>query len=502
MEEEKVELTSELIYGFTNSLLMSGFDNAVETPEFHVELWDLMCAPDRYVAAAAPRGHAKSTAITHAFTMANICFRTASHILIVSDTEGQAVNFVGDLKNEFLENEDLIALFNVDTKLRKDRENEFILKFKDGHLCRIVAKGSEQKLRGLKWRGKRPDLIICDDLENDEIVMNEDRRRKFKQWFLGALLPSGSKYCKVRMVGTILHLDSLLENLMPPLGDKNTIEDGLKQYSRVKRTWLSVRYKAHNEDFSKILWPGQWDQERLEAERQNYIEQGFPEGYAQEYLNYPIDESNAYFRKKDFKPIIPDNAPEEYYVAADLAISQKDTSAFTVFVVCALTPDNKLRVRDVVRFRGDALEIIDTIFLLQNQYRPEMFFVEQENIARTLGAIINKEMEERGVYLNLEPMTASQDKIKRARALQARMRAGMVEFDFDADWFPDMQTELMHFPRGKYMDQVDALSWIPLGLDKLYQVSSAAEREEEEYQQEYEESTDMFMLGASEITGY
>ena len=500
--EEKIELTSELIYGFTNSLLMGGFDNPVATPQFHIELWDLMCSSHPLVAAAAPRGHAKSTAITHSFTLANICFRTASHILILSDTEGQAVNFMGDLKNEFLENEDLISLFNVDTKLRKDRENEFIIRFKDGHLCRVIAKGSEQKLRGLKWRGKRPDLIICDDLENDEIVMNEERRRKFKHWFMAALLPSGSKHCKVRVVGTILHLDSLLEGLMPPLGDANTIEDGLKQYSRVKRTWLSVRYKAHNEDFSKILWPEQWDEERLNSFRQNYVEQGFPEGYAQEFLNYPIDESNAYFRQRDFRPIPVDNAPEEYYVAADLAISQKDTSAFTVFVVAALTPENKLRVRDVVRFRGDALEIIDTIFLLQNQYKPEIFFIEQENIARTLGSIINKEMEERGVFPNIEPMTASQDKIKRARALQARMRQGMVEFDHDAEWFPSLQTELMHFPRGKFMDQVDALSWIALGLDKLYEVSTAVEREEEEYQQEIEDSSDMFMLGASNITGY
>lgn len=500
--EDKIVLTPELIYGFTNSLLMKGFDNAVETPEFHKELWKLMCSDHPLVAAAAPRGHAKSTAITHAYTLANICFRTASLILIVSDTEGQAVNFLGDLKTEVQENQEMISLFNIDPKLRKDREQEFIIRFKDGHLCKVIAKGSEQKLRGLKWRGKRPDLIIGDDLENDEIVMNEERRVKFKHWFMAALLPAGAKHCKVRVVGTILHLDSLLEGLMPPLGDINTIEDGLKQYSRVERTWLSVRYKAHNEDFSKILWPEQWDRERLESFRKNYVEQGFPEGYAQEFLNYPIDESNAYFKKRDLRPIKVDDQPEEYYVSADLAISQKDTSAYTVFVVCGLTPDNRLRVRDVRRFRGDSLEIIDTMFQLQTQYKPEMFFVEQENIARALGSIINKEMEERGIYINIEPMTASQDKIKRARALQARMRAGRVEFDHDADWFPDMQQELIHFPRGKYMDQVDALSWIPLGLDKLYQVSTFEEMEEEKYQQEYEETSDMFMLGASEITGY
>ena len=61
----------------------------------------------------------------------------------------------------------------------------------------------------------RPGLIVGDDMENDEIVMNKDRRLKFKRWFYGALLPCLSDRGKIRIVGTILHLDSLLENLMP-----------------------------------------------------------------------------------------------------------------------------------------------------------------------------------------------------------------------------------------------------------------------------------------------
>jgi len=99
-------------------------------------------------------------------------------------------------------------------------------------------------------------------------------------------------------------------------------------------------------------------------------------------------------------------------------------------------------------------------------------------------------------------MTSSQDQIKRARALQACMRAGMVEFDIEADWFPTLQTELLHFPRGKFMDQVDALAWIALGLDMLYQVSTKEELEEELYQAEVDDSFDSYNFGASFITGY
>lgn len=501
MSDQQVQLSKELIYGFVNTLLAHKFDQRVSTPNFHLELWDLMCRTHERVAIAAPRGHAKSTAVTHSFTLACICFRVKQHILILSDTEGQAVNFLGDLKSEFTENDELISLFGV-RKLKKDRETEFIVQFEDGYEVRVLARGSEQKLRGLKWRNKRPDLIVCDDMENDEIVLNDERREKFRNWFYKAVIPAGSRGCWIRYVGTILHMDSFLERLMPKWGHETTIVEPLRQYSTEIGDWLSVRYRAHDEEFNNILWPEAFTKDRLEGIRAGYVSMGIPEGYSQEYLNYPIDESTAYFRKQDLLPIPQDSQNEEFYVAADLAISEKDKSAFTVFVVAGVTPNNKMRVRDVLRFRGDALEIIETFFSLYTRYKPEMFFVEQENIARTLGPILNKAMEEKNQYFRIEPMTASQDKVKRARALQARMRAGMVEFDQEAEWFATMQQEFLQFPRGAYMDQVDATAWIALGIEKLYDTPTAKDISDYIYEEELEEQYTYSFAGVSSITGY
>lgn len=497
-----IQLSKELIYGFVNLLLAHKFDQRVQTPDFHLELWDLMCSEHPKVAVAAPRGHAKSTAVTHSYTLACICFRVKSHILILSDTEGQAINFLGDLKSEFTENEELMQAFGV-RKLKKDRETEFIVQFEDGHEVKVLARGSEQKLRGIKWRNKRPDLIVCDDMENDEIVMNDERREKFRNWFYKAVIPAGSKECWIRYVGTILHMDSFLERLMPQWGAEGTIDHGLKYTTSTRKDWLSVRYKAHNEDFTQILWPEMFSKERLQEIRAGYIAMGIPEGYSQEYLNYPIDEETAYFRKNDLLPLSEYNDNEDFYVAADLAISEKDRSAFTVFVVAGLDPRGKLRIRDVLRYRGDALEIIDTFFQLNQRYKPEMFFVEQENIARTLGPILNKVMEEKNTYFRIEPMTASQDKVKRARALQARMRAGMVEFDHEAEWFPTYQQEFLQFPRGAYMDQVDATSWIALGIEKLYETPTVQQLLTHQYEEELEDTYFLsYGNGASSWTGY
>lgn len=499
-----MKLTPSLIHGFTTSLLMSKFDNPKPTPQLHLEMWELMCSEEERVAIAAPRGHAKSTAGTHCYALANICFKIKRHVMIVSDTEGQAVNFLGDIRNEVVENAELKSLFGIN-RLVKDSVTETIIEFTDGTQTKVFVKGSEQKVRGTIWRSTRPDLVICDDLENDEIVMNEERRVKFRSWFYNALLQCGSDTCTYRVFGTVLHLDSLLERILPKKGSDNNTVKGLGEYGRGQSdsAWLSARFRAHNEDFSEILWPEQFSEKRLKRIRQSYVDQGNPEGYSQEFLNYPLDEGSAYFRKKDFVPLTIEDQPEEFYISADLAISERRQRAYTVMCVASVTKRGKLRFRDVIRFRGDSLEIIDELFRLQNIYQPVCFFIEQENIARSLGPVLNKEMAERNVYLNIEKMNPNEDKIRRSRPLQARMRAGMVEFDTEAHWFPDFQTELLQFPRGAYMDQVDSAAWIALGLDSIRDAPTKVELEDEMYEDEIERSYwDMYEYGRNSITGY
>ena len=495
-------LTAEQIYGFSETLLKSNFDNPQPTPDLHIEMWERCCSDSHLVSIAAPRGHAKSTSITHTYTLANVCFREATYVVIVSDTEGQATLFLSDIKRELLDNEKLKTLFGI-KRFIKDSETDIICEFEDGAQFRIVAKGSEQKVRGLKWRNKRPDLIIGDDLENDEIVMNEERRAKFRRWVNNALLPALADDGRARIVGTILHLDSFLERTMPEFEDtEHTHTDGLRWWSdKPNRVWNSIRYQGHNEDFTKMLWPEKFSKERYQAIRGRYVEDGNPEGYAQEYLNYPIDESTAFFRKKDFIEWEDHDEYLEYYIGADLAISEKDQRAYSVFVVAGLNRANAMVIVDVVRFRGDAHEIIDEMFRLHNVYKPEIIFLEEENIARALGPVIDSNMVARNTWLNIETMVPTKDKMQRARAIQARMRAGAVRFDMRKPWYSSLFNEMITFPRGKYMDLVDALSWIGLGLNKIVPTYSASDIAEFEYDEEFGDEL-MVMDGRSPITGY
>lgn len=462
-----------------------------------------MCSAHPQVAISAPRGHAKSTACTFTYTLAQVVFRESQYVLIVSDTVTQAVQFLADLKKELLENEYLQNLFKI-KEFQKDTEDDVICICEDGYRFRVAAKGAEQKLRGLKWDHLRPDLIVCDDLENDEIVMNKERREKFKRWFYGALVPCKSRDGKIRIVGTVLHEDSLLNNLMPKSYDKFTMNTDLKTWSTAIGPWLSVKYKAHNPDFSSILWEDRYNQVWFEAKKLDFYQQGLADVYSQEYLNEPIDDSVAYFRKSDFEDM-SDNDRERrlhYYITADLAISQEERADYTVFIVAGMDENRILHIKNIIRDRFDGREIVDVLISLQRMYDPEMIGIEQMQISKSIGPFLREEMVKTGVYINIKALEhRNKDKIARARSIQARIRAGGVKFDMSGDWYQDFEEELTKFPRGRKDDQVDAFAYLGLMLDSLIEAPTQQEQEEEDYQYDLQ-SSGLADGGRSKYTGY
>jgi len=496
--------------GFVGSVLAKRFDGSIRTPDVHREWWDLCTSENRFVAIAAPRGFAKSTAITFSFTLAAIMFREKNFILIVSDTEAQAIGFLQLIKLEIVENEDIRRLFGLRMNdkgtplFTKESEADLIGVFEDGKKFRIIAKGSEQKLRGLLWNGQRPDMILIDDAENDEIVMNKDRREKFKRWFYGALLPSRSKEGVIRYVGTILHMDSMLENLMPVEADRTTVKEDLKIWSPRRGGWKSVKYRAHSDDFTKLLWAEKFSQKELESTREDYRQRGLADVYSQEYLNIPIDETVSYFRGADFIDMLEKDYEKRqlFYITCDLAISGKQKSDYSVFLVAGMDEDRMIYIRNVIRLRLDGREIVDTLLALQRTYNPESVGIEEGQIEKAIGPFLREEMLRQNVFLNTYPLKhMSLDKETRSRAIQARVRAHGVRFDKRGDWYQTFEDECRRFPRDKHDDQVDAFSYLGIMLNKLNEAPTQKEVDEDEYEDEKRRS-DYQEQGRCSATGY
>lgn len=484
----RVKLTAELIEAFAGTFLSPLYDNPQPTPQFHRDAWRLYCQDDELAALGAPREHAKSTALTHDYGLATALFRAEDYIVVVSATEDLAMGHLSDIAKELRENDDLIREFKI-SRLVVDAKTDIIAEFADGHQCRFIAKGAGQKMRGLKWRGKRPGLIICDDLEEDEQVENADRRAKFRRWFYRALLPCRRRGGKVRMHGTILHEDALLARLM-----KSSV-------------WKTRLFKAHAafDDFSEILWPEQFPVSRLKAIRQSFIDDGDAAGYSQEYLNDPFDNSEAYLRREDFIPMDEDDheAAKMIVVGCDFAVSKADRANRTSFTVAGKCSQNLIHFIDQEVGRWDTLEWIEMMFELQRRWNPEVFFVEDGVIWKSIAPTIYKEMQIRDVWLNCQPITPTRDKATRGRPFQKRMRARGCRFDTEASWYVPYEAELMRFTGmsdAVQDDQFDSSAILVKGLETF------AEVEEEDFLDDDEleiiHNNPRNTMGRSAVTGY
>jgi predicted phage terminase large subunit-like protein len=452
---ERIPLTAELIEGFAYDYLASSYDNASPTPEFHREGWRLYCSNVLQAMIVAPRGHAKSAAFTTAFILATALFRDQDYIVMVGTNEEMAVEALGELSLQLRENEDLIRDFQI-KKLLVDAKTDLIVELADGHLFRIIARGSGQKMRGRKWRGRRPGLIVGDDLEDDEQVESADRREKFRKWVARALKPMLRKGGKIRVHGTVLHEDSLLSRFLKD------------------STWQSLFYKAHEafDDFSNILWPEMFDEAHFRAIRQSFLEQYDAAGYSQEYLNDPFDNADAYLRRDDFIRMTADDKEKKIkkFVGCDFAVSKKDKANRTSFTVGGPDADNRLLIVDNKVGRWDTDEWMEVLFDIEAAHEPEIFFVEDGVIWKSVWPMIRREMNLRGVFMNFFPIQSIKDKATRGRALQKRTRARNVRFDKEADWYGPYEFELLRFTgisAAILDDQFDSTATLVIGVNEI-----------------------------------
>lgn len=493
-----------MIEAFAGVYLSSRYDSPQPTPEFHRECWRRYVSDHPACATAAPRNHAKSTGLTHDYILANVCFRQEEYVILVGSSEEMAIEHLGDIANELRENEALIRDFHIKGFLT-EQKTDIIVECTDGHQFRILARGAEQKIRGRKWRGKRPGLIVADDLEDDEQVENKDRRRKFRRWFFRACKQALRDGGRIRCHGTILHVDSLLNHLIH------------------NKAWKSKLYKAHKafNDFTQILWEEKFPEARLRTIRAEFVSEGDAAGYSQEYLNDPQDNDEQYIRKDDMLPMrfVKDDREVNYHAfymlkacGVDFAVSKADTANSTSFTTGGKCADNTICVIDqrVDRLASD--EIIDRFFEVQAKWGQERaedftFYAEDGVIFKAIMPLLNTEMKKRDIFLNIVPVMPIQDKAVRGRGFQKRTRAGSMRFDKEADWYEPYEAEILLFRADSEAmsdDQFDSTAHLVNGLeDKSVEDDDAlSEQDVEEARQSYANRSGSNQQGRSQVTGY
>jgi len=450
-----IPFNADVIESFAGAFISPRYDNRAPTPQLHRDAWKLYTSDEPNAMVIAPREHAKSTALTTVYILAAALFRQSDYVILASSTEDLAAEQLSNIAEELHENDDLRREFGVKC-FESEARTDMIVVMNDGYRFRVLCRGAGQRIRGRLWKGKRPNLLVCDDMEDDEQVENPDRRKKFRIWFFRAAKQALGRYGKTRVHGTILHDDSLLSRL------------------RKNRSWKHLFYKAHEsfDDFSNILWPEQWPEERLRGRRQEFIEDGDSAGYSQEFLNNPLDNSEAFLRQADFLPMSEDDYDTDKIIcaAADFAVSRADAANRTAFVVGGKDVNHLVHHLDVRKGRWDPVEWIDEMFNIQTRWKPEVFWVEDGVIWKSVKSMVYREMQVRDIRINIEAILPVKDKGTRGRPYQRRMRAGQCRFDKHAEWYADFEQENLRFTgtaQATLDDQFDSAALLNRGFDEL-----------------------------------
>lgn len=439
----------------------------VQTADFQREWCELLTKGDfKFLEIIGFRGSAKSTYLINAYPIWVAITEQSHYTLLLSDTSEQIKEHFYNIKHELENNELLKKDFGPFKGQQEWTKKDVIL---PKYNAKIAGKSTGNKVRGLRFREYRPQLVIGDDLESLDMVRTKARRDKSYRWYKGDVLNIGEDNpdeigTKYILIGNLLHPDDLMSRI------KKEIEEGTL-------TGIVKEYPLINEE-GEIAWKGKYpDMKAIEAKKK---EVGSHIDWSREYLLKIVADEDRIIKNQDIQRydeslLYTDNPKfrieaRRAALAVDLAISEKQGADYTAMVGGLLTKENKQDIIYiyplVINTRAD---LYKTKNIIEEYYKtlPSGADVVIEDVAYQKSAI--KEVR-RTTNLPVEGIRPIKSKRARLETISIYIKQGRVRFpNKGADELID---QLIGFGMEKHDDMVDALVYLILYLMDSKKVSA------------------------------
>lgn len=432
-------------------------------------------------AIEAPRGHAKSTTFTFKDSIHAAVYAYKHYEIILSDSSEQAEGFLTDIKTEMEENAALREDFGT---LQGRVWKSSVILLANG--VKIEAIGSGKKIRGRRHKQWRPDLIVCDDLENDENVNTPDQRKKLRDWFYKAVSKAGDTYTDIVYIGTLLHFDALLANVARNPSYKSVRYQGVISFAAHTELWdvwealytdlgnenrqeeARAYFEANRAEMlegTRVLWEEKLSYYDLMVIRVSEGEASFNS----EIQNDPIDPENCTFQEEWFDfwddegKAQPDFSDPRYlfFGANDPSLGKnKKSDTSSIFALAKDTRTGYLYVivADIAKRKPDQIieDALEASRRLQREYkRPYyQFGVETVQFQYYFAEIMRQRSAAVGEYLPIVEINSTQNKDARIQSLQPFVKNGYLKFSRKHKSLLKQMTE---YPMGKNDDGPDGL---------------------------------------------
>ncbi len=397
----------------------------------------------RLAVLVAFRGSAKSTLMSLSYPIwAVVGAQKKKFVLIVSQTQAQARLHLSNIKKELETNE----LLKKDIGPFEEVSDEWgatsiVLSNFD---ARIAIASTEQSIRGIRHGQYRPDLVICDDVEDLNSVKFREGRDKTFQWLTGEVMPIGDQNTKIIIVGNLLHEDCLLMRL------KAAIDQG-----RLQGCFLA--YPLVDEK-NTIFWPGKFP--NMDAIEKLKATIGTESAWFREYLLKIISDADRLVHPdwiKYYDTIPPEVGNKFRYTATgvDLAISERESADYTAMVTAKVYDYGEdLRIyilSNPINKRMDFPETVKTATEIARTLKSKLYIEDvgyQRALIQHLSNVVNISVE--GFQ------TAGQDKRSRLALITHFIQQGKVLFPRHG--VEELIMQLTGFGIEKHDDLADAFS--------------------------------------------
>lgn len=343
--------------------------NAFTKPfgDFHKEIF-IEFDNDGDSVVAAPRGHGKSTLIGLGYVIWLLLYKKEKYIVYTSQNHEKSVQFLEPIKHE-MQNNKMIQFIYGNYKLHtvkdeelggRDREDCF-----DYRSIRVQALSFEKNIRGLKFGSSRPTLIVLDDVDDDQRVLNPDLRKKDLDKLMKQIVPSvDAENGKIKMIGTILHHDSLLAKQL--------------------RIHNGKIYRAIREDGTP-LFPDLYSIKKL-MERKRIMGSA---SFESEYMNNPVDDTNSIIKRDWVKQCFDETLSffdqvklySMKYQGVDFAFSDRLVADKSVYLGIGVTNENVYEIFQCVIKKGLTItQQFDYINMIQQTVQYDDNALEENSI--------------------------------------------------------------------------------------------------------------------------
>lgn len=446
-------------------------------------------------AVAAPRGHAKSTNLTFKDTIHAVLYQYKHYILILSDSSDQAEGFLEDIKTELEDNANIIMDFGIQ-KGKTWKTGQIITKTD----IQLDAIGSGKKVRGRKHRNWRPDLIVLDDIENDENVNTAEQRKKLNSWFTKAVEKAGDTYTDIIYIGTILHYDSLLNNILTknPRYQRKKYQAVIQEaentalWDEWERIYTNLFNDTHEQDAriffeaneeemlkgTKVLWEDKWSYYDLMIMK---VSEGVA-SFNSELQNEPIDPENAAFNEEWFDYYEPeeiDFSKDEFVLIGandpSLGKNKKADTSSIINLALSLKTGYMYVVEASVEKRKPDVIIEDVIEMSKRNKRDwkkgfYKFGVETVQFQYFFKDVMVDRARKTGEYIPIEEIQSIVNKDLRILSLQPLIKNKYIKFNRN---HKALLEQLKEYPMGKNDDAPDGLQ---MAVNLAMQIRNIAEK--------------------------